>query len=280
MWLLGGWNPNDKIHFPKICNSEVWSSHNGHDWNLELQQAPWEGRHYAGCVVHRGEMWIVGGDCNQGHYQHDVWSTPDGVNWKCHCETVPWATRGFGYTVVFKDKIWMMGGQTMPQFAPAPEVFYNDVWCSEDGVNWKRVLEHAPWSPRGFISGSAVFQNRLWLMGGGTYDTPEKPERDFFNEVWSTPDGKDWQLHAAAPWAQRQMNEVAVFDDRLWVLGGWGGHANRSDVWHSADGEHWEELPGTPWPPRHAASVFVFDDALWMVAGNNMTSDVWKLMRQ
>lgn len=23
MWLLGGWNPGDKVHFPKICNSEV-----------------------------------------------------------------------------------------------------------------------------------------------------------------------------------------------------------------------------------------------------------------
>ena len=21
MWLLGGWNPGDKVHFPKICNS-------------------------------------------------------------------------------------------------------------------------------------------------------------------------------------------------------------------------------------------------------------------
>ena len=26
MWLLGGWNPLDKVHFPKICNSEVWST--------------------------------------------------------------------------------------------------------------------------------------------------------------------------------------------------------------------------------------------------------------
>ena len=25
MWLLGGWNPKDKVHFPHICNSEVWS---------------------------------------------------------------------------------------------------------------------------------------------------------------------------------------------------------------------------------------------------------------
>ena len=29
MWLLGGWNPRDKTHFPLICNNEVWSSTDG-----------------------------------------------------------------------------------------------------------------------------------------------------------------------------------------------------------------------------------------------------------
>jgi hypothetical protein len=41
----------------------------------------------------------------------------------------------------------------------------------------------------------------------------------------------------------------------------------------------WYELPGTPRAPRHAASLFAHRGALWMVAGNNMTSDVWKLTR-
>ncbi len=48
MWLLGGWNPRDKVHFPRICNNEVWSSTDGADWQLEVRQAPWEGRHAAG----------------------------------------------------------------------------------------------------------------------------------------------------------------------------------------------------------------------------------------
>jgi hypothetical protein len=80
---------------------------------------------------------------------------------------------------------------------------------------------------------------------------------------------------------RRQYHDVAVFDDRLWVLEGYhrnGG--NRKDVWHSADGVHWEEVSNTPWKSRHAASVFVFDGALWMVAGNNMQPDVWKLIRK
>jgi len=281
MWLLGGWNPGDKVHFPHICNSEVWSSTDGAEWKLEVPSAPWEGRHTGGYVVHDNQMWIVGGDCNQGHYQPDVWSTPDGINWKLVNGHVPWGQRALHYTVAFKDKIWVMGGQTMPAFAPAPEVFYNDVWCSDDGANWERVLEHAPWSPRGMIGFSVVFNHRIWQLGGGTYDTPQIPTREFYNEVWSTADGINWEQYPNAPWHPRQYHEVAVFDNKMWVLEGYhrdGG--NRNDVWFSEDGVLWHEVPGTPWAPRHAASVFVYDNALWMVAGNNMTPDVWKLTRK
>ena len=41
----------------------------------------------------------------------------------------------------------------------------------------------------------------------------------------------------------------------------------------------WRKLARTAGKPRHAASVFVYADALWMVAGNNMESDIWKLVR-
>ncbi len=90
----------------------------------------------------------------------------------------------------------------------------------------------------------------------------------------------NWTRHVeSAPWEPRQYHEIAVFDQRLWVMEGYG-KKNRNDTWYSADGLNWYELPKTPWAPRHAASVFVFDNALWMVAGNNMQSDVWKLRRK
>jgi len=281
LWLLGGWNPGDRLHFPQICNSEVWSSENGLTWALEVQQAPWEGRHTAGYAVHAGKMWIVGGDANQKHYQNDVWSSEDGVQWQLVNEHVPWAQRVLHHTVVHDGRIWVMGGQTLPQFAPEvqEEIFHNDVWASEDGVDWTRVCEHAPWTPRGMIGGSAVHRGRIWILGGGTYDTPHF-DRNYYSDVWSSTDGVEWQRHVEfAPWAPRQYHEVAAFDDRLWVMEGYDGHGNRKDVWYSLDGVNWYELPDTPWAPRHAASVCVHDGALWMVAGNNMTPDVWKLTR-
>lgn len=281
MWLLGGWNPGDKVHFPHICNSEVWSSADGATWELENPQAPWEGRHTAGYVVHDDRMWIVGGDANQRHYQNDVWSSADGVHWDLVNGEVPWAPRVLHYTLAFDNRIWVIGGQSVPQFAPAEEALYNDVWCSADGVAWTRVTENAPWSPRGMIGGSVVFQGRVWILGGGTYDTPTTPSRNFYNDVWSSDDGVSWERHTEfAPWEPRQYHDIAVFDHRMWVLEGCNAAGgNRCDVWYSADGVNWYELPDTPWAPRHAASVFVYDDALWMVAGNNMFPDVWKLTR-
>ena len=297
LWLLGGWNPYDKVHFPKICNNEVWRSAEGVRWTLVKPntfqddrfdpKSDWEGRHTAGYVVYKGKMWIVGGDANQGHYQNDVWNSDDGRTWT-HVNQgrdVPWGPRALHYTLVFDDKIWVMGGQTMPKMAPAAEVFYRDVWNTTDGIHWVRVRPKEPyWSARGMIGGNVVFKGRMWILGGGTYNTPQTPFRRFYSDIWSSADGVRWtQELKAPPWEPRQYHEVAVFDDRMWVLE--GSHKpglSRNDVWYSADGVNWYELPGTPWNPRHAASVFVHDNALWMIGGSDkgkMDRGVWKLVR-
>ena len=127
------------------------------------------------------------------------------------------------------------------------------------------------------IGGSTVFNGKMWILGGGTYDTPNAPNRSLYNEVWSSADGVNWTEELSnAPWMPREYHNVEVFDGRMWVLGGWE-YGNLDDVWSSADGIHWEQLPDTPWGARHAGSVFVYDDSLWMVTGNNLQPDVWRL---
>ena len=115
MWLIGGWNPRDKVHFPQVCSNDVWSSTDGATWVLERPNtfgtpgfdaaADWEGRHTAGYVVHRDQMWIVGGDPIQGHTQNDVWASSDGKTWRCVTRHAPWGPRVLHYTVAFKDRI-------------------------------------------------------------------------------------------------------------------------------------------------------------------------------
>jgi hypothetical protein len=276
-----------------LCNNEVWSSKDGAAWVLEKPNTfldgrfdarrDWEGRHTAGYVVFKDKMWIVGGDGNQGHYQNDVWSSDDGKSWKLVNDKVPWGPRALHYTVAWRGKVWVMGGQTVPSVAAAQEVFYRDVWTSADGVRWDRLTPREQcWGARGKIGGSAVFQDRIWVLGGGTYHTPKRPAAVDYNDVWSTADGVNWKRHVErAPWEARTYHDVAIFDGRMWVLEGTSiGTGNRKDVWYSADGVNWYEVPGSPWQARHAASVFVHDNALWLVAGGHMDRDVWKLVRR
>jgi len=304
MWLIGGWNPADKVTNPihSDCNNEVWVSGDGKEWSLVKPNthlddgfdptSDWEARHTAGYVVYHDRMWIVGGDPLLGHYQYDVWNSVDGRtwNWVNQGQGVPWGPRALHYTVVFHDKIWVMGGQTLPQFAPEEERFYADLWTSTDGVNWSGVVPEGPcWSHRGMIGGSVVLGDRIWLLGGGVYETPERSPRQSFNEVWSTGDGIHWECHTdSAPWAARNYHDTAAFGGKLWVMEGCvlsdpddpgSRYVNSNDVWYSADGSEWHEVPDTPWAARHAASMFVFQDALWMIAGNHMGRDVWKLVR-
>ena len=274
MWLLGGWNP--AIYSP-ATTSEVWSSADGLDWQLETV-APWEGRHCAGYAVHQDKMWIVGGDNNRYHYQNDVWSSPDGVDWTEVASDVPWRDRVTQYVLAFAGRLWVLGGQQITYFDPnGGKAVYDDVWSSEDGATWTLVTKHAPWSPRGQIQGAVVFAGKMWVVGGGTYNDPRK----YYSDVWSSADGVSWERATShAPWTPREYHSITVFDGRMWVLAGYN-ESNLGDVWSSADGTHWRELQGTPWAPRHAAHVFPFADALWMVGGSIIDStpvaDVWKL---
>ncbi len=287
--LIGGWNPYDKNNFPRITNNEVWSSLNGLRWRRTKENTfvstsfdatvDWEGRHTAGYVLFRNEMCIVGGDPNQGHYQNDVWCSADGDTWKMIDSDVPWAPRALHITMVYDNKIWVIGGQTLSQLVPGVDTLYSDIWSSSNGRDWVQVSTEAGFPPRGMIGGSVVYDGYMWIIGGGTYDTPSKPERAFYNDVWRSKDGVYWELVLNnAPWDPRQYHNIVVFDNRIWVIEGYNEDSgNRNDVWFSENGIEWNELKGSPWREWHASSVFVKGDSLYVVAGNNMESDVWVL---
>ena len=323
LFLLGGWNQyagqRDDLAgggvgaFESEVCSEVWCSEDdGASWSLTTT-APWSGRHMHGAVVHDDHMWIVG---SENGIPDDVWKSNDGADWERVAATVPWQDRGNQMVTVFDGSIWVLGGQAGAAaqtnfiadlkagkpFPPVPPPL-RDVWRANDGVNWDRVTDNAPWAPRGMITGAnggvAVHDGRMWILGGGyvgaggttlsslRYDLEEQPRlkaRLYHNDVWSSADGHDWTQHlaeGAAPWAARSYHDTAVWDGKLWVLGGHRGIAdhpsevategNRNDVWYSEDGGHWQELPDTPWSPRHACAVHVHGDALYLVAGSAVT---------
>lgn len=272
MYLVGGWTDVDPVDYPNFTNSEVWTSTDGANWTLKAT-APWESRHTFGSLVYNNKLWVVGGDQLQNHFQNDVWNSADGVNWTQVTASVPWDERMTHICCVFNNKLWVMGGQKIVGWNNTIDTTFNDVWNSTDGVNWTQVTSQAAWSPRGQIGGNIVFNNKMWIIGGGTYNGT----RQFFNDVWNSSDGLNWTLVTSqAPWAKRQYVEVMAYDNAMWVIGGYDGTDNRRDVWYSSDGITWLELKDSPFMARHAASVFNYKQSLWVVAGN-LWNDSWRL---
>ena len=58
-------------------------------------------------------------------------------------------------------------------------------------------------------------------------------------DVWQSENGGlRWKNYAASPWKERWQHCAVIHDDRMFILGGWGGYF-MNDVWSSPDGLYW-----------------------------------------
>lgn len=276
LFMLGGWN----TYWPTpSTRNEVWMLPKGRKTWQRLSDAPWAPRHTTAWLVHDNKLWVVGGDMNSGYYQKDVWCGEvyrNRIKWTCVSANAPWASKGrvlhVGFS--FDGKIVVLGGQTLDQFVGASHKanrvegpYYDDVWSWSDGVGWVQESTGNAWAPRGLIMGSPVKDGKMWLIGGGAYDTPTTP-RVYKNDVWWSDDIVNWhQATPAAQFSPRQYNNTAVLGDELIVFAGWNG-SNLNDTWSSKDGENWKLLQhATAITPRHAASMCLKGNELWMLGG-------------
>lgn len=298
LYGIGGWNPYTQ---PLETMNDVWSSADGVTWVQEKPQTfldkatfdyanDWAGRHFAGYVTYANKMWIVGGDPNQGTYQTDVWSSTNGQTWMRESLGPTFGQRALHMTAVFNDKLYVMGGMTLGLGSdPVGTVPHplDDVWTSLDGANWSMVPSTKRFTPRGIIGNQVVFGGKIWLVSGGRYDS-EHPEREGLDDAWSSSDGVNWtQEYAFAPFFARIYHSVAVYDGRIWVLGGYNQMGNLNDVWYSDDGHNWYSATNPAVPERHAATVWVKDGALYWGTGNafandpqgngQWVADIWKI---
>ncbi|NLE60097.1 MAG: hypothetical protein GX616_17235 [Planctomycetes bacterium] len=193
--------------------ASVWNSADGVQWHKVLDKTPFGGRGYGEAVVFKDRIWQLGSGA-------DVWSTADGVNWTCAVEKAPFGPRMGSAVAAYDGKLWLMAGNTPGANDPVEKGYkdvttHNDVWCSEDGARWTRVLEHAPWPPRQWCV-AAVYAGRLWLIGGY-----HNVGANNLEDVWTTADGRDWrQFESDVRFAPRHEVTPYVFDGSLWVVAG------------------------------------------------------------
>ncbi len=272
MWIFGGW------FTPHVPNPrDVWTSADGENWTCTVEVAPWVHGDLPATMVYNGKMWLMGGRKLPGKENSNrVWSSTDGAEWVLESEAAGWCPRmGHAYAV-FKDRMVVIGG-TEDFYEDNDETLKNDVWSSTDGKEWRLETEHAGWSKRRDPK-VVVFDDKLWIMGGGHWN----PENIPLNDVWCSEDGVNWtQVTDAAPWRPRMWFSLAVYRDRMWLLGGWSrADGNYNDVWYSKDGANWTEMQfDTIWTKRHAHSSPVLQDRLWVLAGHAepVNSEVWSL---
>jgi hypothetical protein len=319
-WLLGGWNPYgtdiaEWEAFPQVTTNEVWSSTDLDTWTEESTYdaspptsgagARWKRRHWGGCLVHEHSgteyLYVLGGDhlssadgdfsgSPSNGYQCDVWrtTTPDG-DWErmCTSGSPGWSGRMLAVFGSSPGALWCFGGQNglLSELAGACEV-HNDLWKSTDGgATWTEILADAAASAtrpsgRGIISQMPYWRGRLWLVGGGTYETAAAADREFYREVWSIDPNNTaagWTQHADPPWLAPTYHSVEVFRGRLWFFGGYSGDGYTTGgddgthtryVWSTRDGERWRRHETPPWVATHAAGTAVNGTELAFVGGN------------
>jgi hypothetical protein len=114
-------------------------------------------------------------------------------------------------------------------------------------ADWKNRLDHA----------SVVFNDRIWVLGG--YNPGEVWGDTYYEDVWSSVDGVEWELvNDNAPWKGRRGHSVVAFDDgsgeALYLTGGFsvdeatGYRQYCNDVWRSVDGVNWEQIKERSYP--------------------------------
>lgn len=207
--------------------------------------------------------------------------TPENLSWTEVVPSAPWEPRDSGEVFLFQNKMWLIGGlngnskvnNKVVEYWKAPH--FNDIWNTEDGVNWKLVASSSSWAPRRSMS-VAFFQNKLWMLGGWS------PITGYTNDIWTSHDGVHWTeviKHADFPAVEGQA--LITFKDKLWKIGGvnYEERQEKNEVWYSGDGITWTKVENIPWKPRWDHAVAAFKGKLFLTGGMNLAgetfNDVW-----
>ncbi|MCE5300651.1 MAG: hypothetical protein LLG37_07255 [Spirochaetia bacterium] len=199
--------------------------------------------------------------------------TPDMKKWEIGERYTDFAARAGAGTTEFKGRIFICGGRQGRKF-------FDDVWATSDCVYWVTATAKAPFGPRsdfGFVN----YGGKMWVIGG----TATAPDGgiNYFNDVWSSPDGVSWTVETvSAAFPKMAYMAVSAFKNEIYMTGGWDGRNYYDDTWHSKDGVKWmQSKPDSPdkiFPGRRSHASSVYSDRLWISGGavqDRELNDVW-----
>lgn len=281
LFVIGGRTPIPNAGFASIIHGDVWVSDDlGRTWGA-LMVDPfdvilWPNRAYHEAVTMGGFIYIMGGQnfttepvpgpcIDFSVFFNDVWRSMDGFAWEQlkgnagNDDQSHWQARAGFSAVSFKGKLWVMGGSQGDDLSigGCGRTLYNDVWYSSDGIEWHEATAdidkddpEAIWRPR---AGAVALTKGGWLyiLGGESAFLPstENPF-PYFNDVWRTRDGAQWEEvtgETGADWSPRPGHGCSVLANHFICFGGYDPAGNPSDIWVSKDGAGWTQVSDSPW---------------------------------
>ncbi len=261
MWLLYYNQIGRRIFNPNILDTLiVWSSPDGISWKKRFQFDS-TNDNYSAITVFRNKLWIVGQKSTfsgfSTGFQNIIWSSSDGVQWveEIQSESNP-SVSNYGVST-FQNRLWLFGrdrsslanyfqssadGLVWKREKNIIDSSYTDyiivpfldrLWSIgwEDGYNSRifSTMDGSTWTSSSLPeelwrrSNHALTQHRekLWLIGGGNEMNNIFVRAEYKNDVWSSPDGLNWQLmDLHAPFEARAKPLSVSFQGKLWVMGG------------------------------------------------------------
>jgi hypothetical protein len=120
-----------------------------------------------------------------------------------------------------------------------------------------------------------AFNDRMWVICG------QLNSGAIGNDVWSTQDGVTWALQTStAGTGSRVGLGACVFNNAMWIMGGFQGSTVYSDVWSSTDGTVWTQATAAaPWVGRYDFGCVAANNGIYIMGGSNLAgatlNDVW-----
>ncbi len=158
-------------------------------------------------------------------------------------------------------------------------------------MQWIVATTTAPWGARDAHS-LVAFKDMMYLIGGVKGNDVVDPngmvrywDAPHMSDVWVTKDGFNWNMTTdKAPWSQRRSVTTVVFNNKLWLMGGWDQYNYKYDnrIWFTEDGNNWTLATSTNilWEGREGHTLNTHNGKMYLMGGVNFVkrityNDVW-----
>lgn len=149
-------------------------------------------------------------------------------------------------------------------------VAFNDgTWTSHDGKNWKKIsLPHSGTA----ISSLVQFNGSIYMLG---VHTGNYTAFGVVPSIRRTIDLETWELLVKnSDLPRRIFNGTVVFNNKIWMIGGYDGREYLNDVWTSDNAVTWNRVAtSSPWTPRTVRSIVVYNKEIWVIGGGVIDGD-------